>query len=148
MKLELLGEPRRLIFRGRRSHQTRPPYPFVDVTGSSVEIGEEVVLSSGVYIHTHTHYFEDANWRNRPVKGTSTPTVISDHAFIGVNAQIMHTCKYIGKCSVVASGSIVTHDVPDYEIWAGNPARKIGDVEHNTDRKGLTCQHAAKSNAA
>ena len=56
------------------------------------------------------------------------PTIVSDNVFIGVNAQIMHTCKRIGTNSVIAAGAIVTKDVPDNEIWAGNPAKKIGDV--------------------
>jgi serine acetyltransferase len=29
--------------------------------------------------------------------------------------------------SIVAAGAIVTHDVPDFEVVAGNPARKIGE---------------------
>jgi len=34
----------------------------------------------------------------------------------------------IGEGARVAAGSVVTKDVPPYEIWAGVPARKIGDV--------------------
>jgi len=32
----------------------------------------------------------------------------------------------IGRGSIVAAGSVVTRDVPDYEIFAGVPAKKIG----------------------
>ena len=38
----------------------------------------------------------------------------------------------VGKNSVVAAGAIVTHDVPDYSIVAGVPAkiiRKIGELD-------------------
>ena len=35
----------------------------------------------------------------------------------------------IGKGSVVGAGSVVTRDVPDGEIWAGNPAQFIRCVE-------------------
>ena len=31
----------------------------------------------------------------------------------------------IGVGAVVGAGSVVTHDIPPYEIWAGNPAKKI-----------------------
>lgn len=31
----------------------------------------------------------------------------------------------IGKNSIVGAGSIVTKDIPDNEVWAGNPARFI-----------------------
>lgn len=128
MRLEILGPRERLTFRGRRSHVGRQPYPFVDLTGSPVEIGEEVVLSSGVYVHTHTHQFGRSDWRGRLPVGSDRPTVLEDYCFVGVGAQLMHTCKRVGRCSVVAAGSIVTRDVPDYEIWAGNPARKINEV--------------------
>lgn len=111
----------------------REPWPFIDTTGSEVIIGPHVVLSAGVYIHTHSHQFEKENWRHLPKVKNRTPTCIEDRAFIGTNAQIMHTCKYIGKCSVIAAGAIVTRDVGDYEIWAGNPAKKIGTVERTVE---------------
>jgi 6,7-dimethyl-8-ribityllumazine synthase len=41
--------------------------------------------------------------------------------------------------SIVAAGAIVTHDVPDFEVVAGNPARKIG--ESRLDRH--VCFHLA-----
>lgn len=47
-----------------------------------------------------------------------------DGAFIGGNSIILKGVK-IGKNSVVGAGSVVTRDIPDGEIWAGNPARKI-----------------------
>lgn len=33
---------------------------------------------------------------------------------------------HIGRGAVVGAGAVVTKDVPDFEIWAGVPARKIG----------------------
>ena len=34
----------------------------------------------------------------------------------------------VGKHSIVGAGSVVTKDIPDNEIWVGNPAKKIGDT--------------------
>ena len=31
----------------------------------------------------------------------------------------------IGKGSIIAAGAVLTKDVPECEIWGGNPARKI-----------------------
>ena len=126
-RLVILGNPERLTV-GNRLNLARPPYPFIDLTGSPVEVGKEVTLSSGVYVHTHTHQFGRSDWRNLSPVGSDRPTVLGDYCFIGVNAQLMNTCKRVGCHSVVAAGSIMTRDVPDYEVWAGNPARKIGDV--------------------
>ena len=32
---------------------------------------------------------------------------------------------FIGEGAVVGAGFVVTKDIPDYEVWAGNPARFI-----------------------
>ena len=64
-----------------------------------------------------------------PAIKNDEPTVIGKYTFIGVNAQIMPTCKSIGDYSVIAAGAIVTKDVPTCEIWGGNPAKKIGTVK-------------------
>lgn len=49
-------------------------------------------------------------------------------AWIGANAIILPNVN-IGKCSVVGSGAVVTKNVNDYEIVAGNPVEKIGKVD-------------------
>jgi len=53
-------------------------------------------------------------------------TVIGADSWIGANSIVISGVN-IGVGAVVGAGSVVTHDVPDYEIWAGNPARKIRD---------------------
>ena len=49
---------------------------------------------------------------------------INDNAWIGFNSIILKGVT-IGKGAVVAAGSVVTKDVPDYAIVGGNPARII-----------------------
>ncbi len=53
-------------------------------------------------------------------------TVIEDDVWLGMGCYIKSGVR-IGRGAVVGMGSVVTHDVPQYEIWAGNPARKIRD---------------------
>ena len=36
----------------------------------------------------------------------------------------------IGKNSIISSGSVVTHDIPDYCVVVGNPARVIKKIDH------------------
>ena len=107
---------------------TRPPWPFFDVKGGGIEIEDYVTISAGVYILTHTHRFEKENWRELEEVVPKEPTIISNYVFIGINAIILPSCKHIGEHSVVGAGSVVTKNIPDREIWAGNPAKKIRDV--------------------
>ena len=55
----------------------------------------------------------------------STPrTTIENDVWIGRNALIKAGVT-IHNGAVIGMGSIVTHDVGPYEIWAGNPARML-----------------------
>ncbi|OAN55158.1 oxidoreductase [Magnetospirillum moscoviense] len=55
------------------------------------------------------------------------PTLVKRGATIGANATIVcgHT---LGRYCFVGAGAVVTRDVPDHTIVAGNPARPIGHV--------------------
>ena len=56
---------------------------------------------------------------------------IGEDCWIGGCAIILPGVK-VGKGCVIGAGSVVTKDVPDYTVVAGNPARKIKDVPRNT----------------
>ena len=60
------------------------------------------------------------NWEH--VK--SAPIVVKDNAWIGFNSIILKGVT-IGKGAVVASGSVVTADIPDFAVVGGNPAKLI-----------------------
>lgn len=53
-------------------------------------------------------------------------TIIGNDVWIGMGCYIKAGVT-INNGAVVGMGSVVTHDIPAYEIWAGNPARKIRD---------------------
>ena len=57
------------------------------------------------------------NWRTGHV-------YIGDDTFIGMGTLICNDVR-IGKNCIVGAGSVVTKNIPDNEIWAGNPARFI-----------------------
>jgi len=53
---------------------------------------------------------------------------IGDRVFVGTNATILPHRK-IGEGAIIGAGSVVTKDVPEYTVVAGNPARVIREVE-------------------
>ena len=54
----------------------------------------------------------------------SKEVVIGDNVFIGMKTIILKGV-HVGNNVVIGAGSVVTKDIPDNEIWAGNPARFI-----------------------
>lgn len=58
--------------------------------------------------------------------------VIGDEAWIGANATILPGVT-VGRCAVVGAGAVLTRDADDYGIYAGVPARKVGDVRQWED---------------
>lgn len=61
------------------------------------------------------------------VKRKSAPVTIEEGVWIGAHSIILKGVT-IGKRSVIGAGSVVTCDVPDDELWAGNPARFIKKI--------------------
>ena len=54
----------------------------------------------------------------------SGQVVVKDYTTIGTQAVILNGCT-IGQGALVAMGAVVAHDVPDYTLVAGNPARVV-----------------------
>lgn len=94
-------------------------------------IGENVNIGAGTMIFDTD--FHSLNWRDRQgpndlLNKKSKPIFIKDNVFIGCKCIILKGVT-IGNRSIVGAGSVVTKDIPDDEIWAGNPARFIRKIE-------------------
>jgi sugar O-acyltransferase (sialic acid O-acetyltransferase NeuD family) len=57
--------------------------------------------------------------------------VLDTGAYVGAGALIREGVT-VGAWSLVGMGSVVLHDVPPGQIWAGNPARKLRDIEESS----------------
>lgn len=102
------------------------------VCHSSIEIGNNVNIGGNVVIYDTDFHSLDARdrlSREADVKGTKTKLVkIGDNAFIGAHSTILKGVT-IGKNSIVGACSVVTKNIPDNQIWAGNPARFIRAIK-------------------
>lgn len=86
-----------------------------------VTLGNYVTIGSGAQITGLTHNYLDVT---RPIaKQGVTPnrTVVEDDVWIGGNSCINQGIT-IGTHSIIASGSVVTKNVPPYSVVGGNPA--------------------------
>lgn len=92
---------------------------FDAVAPEMIHIGDHVHITDGCVFLTH---FLDTN---KPGINWSFGEIhIGSGAFIGARTVIAKPCK-IGMNAIVGAGSVVTKDIPDNEIWAGNPAKFI-----------------------
>jgi len=98
-----------------------------------ITIGEHTMIACGVIIHTSTHDYNDhPMW----LKRIDRPVDIGRHVWIGAGAIILPGVR-IDDYAVVGAGSIVTANVPEGAIVAGNPARiiKFRDIENIKNNK-------------
>jgi len=56
-----------------------------------------------------------------------SPIHIGDDVFIGANSIILKGVR-IGNRSIIGAGSVVTKNIPADQIWAGNPAKFVRDI--------------------
>ena len=84
--------------------------------GLTIEDGVMIALNCTVLTNNHDVY-ERAVITCKPVR-------IKRNVWIGANATILPGVT-IGENAVVGAGSVVTKDVPDNAVVAGNPARLI-----------------------
>ncbi|HNN48266.1 MAG TPA: DapH/DapD/GlmU-related protein, partial [Marmoricola sp.] len=77
-------------------------------------VGHDAVLGRGVHLAP-----------NVVIGGLAE---VGDHTHIGLGALVLPH-KKIGKNCIIGAGSVVTRDIPDGQVWAGNPATYRKDTE-------------------
>lgn len=112
------------------------------MVGKKISIGNNVLISHDVDIFDHQthpidplerqeHYKEilglkatsqEPNWNAKEV-------IIKDNAWICAKVIIL-SGVIIGESAIVAAGSVVTKNVEDWTIVAGNPAKAIKRIPH------------------
>ena len=91
-----------------------------------LEIQESAVIATEAFIWTLHHDYNDVNF-----KSAGAPVIIGHHSWVCSRAIILPGVN-VGEYAVVASGAVVTKDVPPYAVVGGVPAKIIGHREEKT----------------
>ena len=93
--------------------------------GAYTKIGADVILAPDVIIWTISHAFDRTDIPINQQGATEIqPVIIGDDVWIGQRA-IIKPGVTVGNHAIIGAGSIVTKDIPEWAIVAGNPARII-----------------------
>ena len=107
-----------------------------------VIIGDNVTIKSGVqlwngirigdygFIGPNATFVNDKYARSKQYPVQFEKTFIGKGATIGAGSVILCGLK-IGENAFIGAGSVVTRDVPPNELWEGNPAKFIRNIEND-----------------
>jgi acetyltransferase-like isoleucine patch superfamily enzyme len=106
---------------------------------NDVVIGNNVTVKCGVYlfdgmriddnvfIGPNATFVNDNHVRSKQYPENFLVITLKKNASIGANATILGGIT-IGENAMIGAGSVVTKDVPDNELWIGNPARFLKKI--------------------
>lgn len=92
---------------------------------AKVKIGDNCQFAPNVAIYTAGHPIHPVSRNSQYEYGISV--TIGDNVWIGGNSVIVPGV-HIGSNTVIGAGSVVTKDIPDWVIAAGNPCRVIRKI--------------------
>jgi UDP-2-acetamido-3-amino-2,3-dideoxy-glucuronate N-acetyltransferase len=138
--------------------------------GEGVQIGSRVKIQNGVsiypgatvedgvFIGPHVCFTNDRHPRAVNPDGSVqtadqweiSPILVREGASLGA-ACVLVAGIIVGRWAMVAAGAVVTRDVPDHALVAGNPARRMGSVcvcgrrLHEASAGRLTCANCGRA---
>ncbi len=93
---------------------------------AAIKIGANCDIAFNVIFITNTHVIGNEN--RRAGKGTPRPITVEDGCWIGANSTIMPGVT-IGAGCIIGAGSVVNKDCLPHGLYAGNPAKRIKDLQ-------------------
>jgi UDP-2-acetamido-3-amino-2,3-dideoxy-glucuronate N-acetyltransferase len=125
------------------------------VLGQNVFVANEVVIGDNVRLQNNVSVYDAVTLEDDVFCGPSMvftnvpnpraavqrkdayrPTLVRRGATLGANCTVVCGVT-IGRWAFVGAGAVVTHDVPDFALVAGVPARHIGWVSRHGERLEL-----------
>lgn len=90
-----------------------------------VRVGKACLIADEVYLIDFDHRIADTAAYIKDQGIAKSPIEIGDDCWLGTKTVVTRGVR-IGPGAVVGAGSVVTRDVPAYDIFGGVPARRIG----------------------
>ena len=105
------------------------------IIGDNVTVKCGVCLWDGIVIEDNVQIGPNVTFTNDKYPRAKQPfvlqkTIIKKNASIGAASTVLGGIT-IGENSMIGAGSIVTKDVPGFELWLGQPAKFIRKIEKN-----------------
>jgi len=125
-RCKLLVYPRAILKIGNNvsmSNTTIVATKFVEIRNNVMIGGGVIIVDSDFHSLNPTHWHTSAD----ELCMKSSAVIINDNVFIGMNTIILKGVT-IGHNVIIAAGSVVSKDIPNNEIWGGNPAVFIKNI--------------------
>jgi acetyltransferase-like isoleucine patch superfamily enzyme len=99
----------------------------IDCTGD-VRIGKNTIIGADTQIFTHSHVLYEGVCEDiiNEKRIRVQPLEIGDNVVMAMEIMILGQVEHIGDNAIIGARSLLTKNVGPSEIWAGNPARKVG----------------------
>jgi UDP-2-acetamido-3-amino-2,3-dideoxy-glucuronate N-acetyltransferase len=129
--------------------------------GQNVFVGNDVIIGNNVKVQNNVSVYDAVTLEDDVFCGPSMVftnvynprsavirkdeyrrTLIRRGATLGANSTIVCGVT-VGEYAFVGAGAVVNHDVPDYALMVGVPARQIGWMSQHGERLGLPLQGSA-----
>jgi UDP-2-acetamido-3-amino-2,3-dideoxy-glucuronate N-acetyltransferase len=126
--------------------------------GQNVFVGNKVIIGNNVKIQNNVSVYDNVTLEDDvfcgpsmvftnvynprsaiPRKNEYRDTLVKHGATLGANCTIVSGVT-IGKYAFAGAGAVVTHEVPDYALVAGVPARQIGWMSEYGEQLDLPLQ--------
>lgn len=103
-------------------------------SGVSIRSYKKITIERNVRCGANVTVLDGDAHFDDPRSGVPKPILIKKNAWLGANVLVLKGVT-IGENSVIGAGSVVTKDIPDNVIAAGNPCRVIRSFSEETKGK-------------